>query len=416
MSTTTNGSRPGAPVLITDGKRMRSVWRPGDGDGDGTVHVIERNMTTLKGHPTWRIFIEDIPEPIARGENEPPRYVYLDDATTYVVWKSGQYTNAELKTYWPFDFDHQGNIKTGRPNRGRPAWVAGDVLQIAKGKLRGKNKLYEFSGAPEMMDYKPLRPTGKTKMELEVEAEFAARKAQNAGDVEGGERTLATPFKDASTNMTTPGGTPIENSGIIPPSPPTLRTARLEKVAGLRSSPPKYPPPSGPKKQWQTPGRPVPSQSIKDGVKARPISSSLSAGRSPEEVAWHMRSSHSPMARRQSSPLNPKATSKRKFGPFLLSSSSSPTEDSSSEPKRTKVDRSGSLPASPSQRLNGNQGGEHRSSSLPHELPVPVPDVDSESDDEEDEFLASEFSQGASRFTTNLVRHRTSSQAGARLG
>ncbi|KAF1969498.1 hypothetical protein BU23DRAFT_236150 [Bimuria novae-zelandiae CBS 107.79] len=357
MSTASFGSQSDVPAMISDGKRMRAVWRHKDGHGDSTQHVIDRVRTTLHGHPTWRIYVNDFVEPIVRGsEHEPPRYVYLDDKVCHAIWTSKQYNNEELRTYWPFDFDHQGNIKTGRPNRGRPAWTDGDVPEIAKGRLRGK-KTYEFSGEPDVTEYAPVRPKMKTRMELEVEAEWAARKAQNAGSVSCTEGTPAT-----ADNVTTPGGTPINDTHDPDRSPPTPRTARLEKVSNLRSSPPKYPPPPPMTK-------PKPKQSIKDAAKVKPIPSPYS-----------------------STPVTPP---KRKVGPFIDNSNPS---DSSGQ-KRTKLDeRSSSVPApvsptqiaaSPARIAYGNQGGE-RSSSLPAELP---PGVGRDELSEEEDFLAREYTQ-----------------------
>ena len=107
-------NQPETPAMVSDGRRMRAVWRPEHGNGDSIQHIIDRCKTTVGGHPTWKIFVGDIPEPIVRGGDEPPRYAYLDDRACYVIWKSKQYTNDEMKVFWPFDFDHQGNIKAGR--------------------------------------------------------------------------------------------------------------------------------------------------------------------------------------------------------------------------------------------------------------------------------------------------------------
>jgi hypothetical protein len=84
-----------------------------------------------------------------RGANEPPHYVYLDDRACYAIWISQQYTKHELKTFWPFDFDHAGRLRTRRLNRGRPAYLNDSYLKYARGTLRDKTKTYEFCGAPE---------------------------------------------------------------------------------------------------------------------------------------------------------------------------------------------------------------------------------------------------------------------------
>lgn len=204
------------PTMMSDGKRTRAVWRPGDGDGDTTQHIIERTKNTLHGHPTWKLFINDIPEPIVRGgPGEPPRYVYLDDASCYTVWKSKAYTNEELRAYYTFDFDHQGNIRAGRSNRGRPAWADSDECVIAKGALRGKNKWYEFSGEPDKTEYQPIRPFKKSQIQLQVEGERAVLAGQNVED-------------------------PIAKANDINRTPLTPREARLGKVSNLRLSPPYF--------------------------------------------------------------------------------------------------------------------------------------------------------------------------------
>ncbi|KAF2247851.1 hypothetical protein BU26DRAFT_321964 [Trematosphaeria pertusa] len=168
------GSQANTPEMISDGKRMRMLWQPGDGDGEAAPHLIERSTNTIKGHPTWKIFTSDIQLPIIRGSrDEPPHYIYLDDKACYLVYTSKLYSNDELRNFWPFDFDHQGNIKTGRKNRGRSAYLDDSETEFAKAPLRGKNKWYEFSGEPEVAEYKPVRPKKATKMEKIVAAELA---------------------------------------------------------------------------------------------------------------------------------------------------------------------------------------------------------------------------------------------------
>lgn len=164
--------------MISDGKRMRPVWKPGDGDGDSARHLVERSLGTLKGHPTWKVFDKEIFLPIIPGsEYEPPRYVYLDDKACYTIWRAQAYTKGELRDYWPFDFDHLGNIKTGRKNRGYPAYLGDSEMQYAQAPMRGK-KMYAFCGELEVTGYAPLRPKFKTKMEALVAQEFAQAKAR----------------------------------------------------------------------------------------------------------------------------------------------------------------------------------------------------------------------------------------------
>ncbi|CAN9084347.1 unnamed protein product [Alternaria alternata] len=140
---------PGSsPTMISDGKRMRVLWMNGHGDGDSTKSFIDRSKTTVRGHPTWKLFAGDVPSPIFRGRREPPKYVYLDDRACYAIYSSRFYDEKELKTFWPYGFDNLGNIKANRPNRGRPAYLDTACTKYAKGPLRGgKTEGYEFCGA-----------------------------------------------------------------------------------------------------------------------------------------------------------------------------------------------------------------------------------------------------------------------------
>jgi hypothetical protein len=139
--------------MISDGKRLRVLWQQEHGNGDYSSHLIERCISTVKGHPTWKLFCGFVPDPIVRDTNEPPHHVYLDDRACYAIWSSDQYVKQELRTFWPFDFDHVGKIKTGRPNRGRPAYLDDSCTEYAKGTLRDKKKLYLFSGSPDYVNY-----------------------------------------------------------------------------------------------------------------------------------------------------------------------------------------------------------------------------------------------------------------------
>jgi hypothetical protein len=139
-------------IMISDGKRMRLLWVEGDGDGNSSPHVVQRCQATMKGHPTWKIFCSDVPNPIVRGQDEPPYYVYLDDLACHTVWRSQLYTKSELRAFWPFDFDHVGKIKTGRPNRGRPAYKDDSLREYDTTILRNKGQVYVFRGAPDFED------------------------------------------------------------------------------------------------------------------------------------------------------------------------------------------------------------------------------------------------------------------------
>ncbi|KAL1598972.1 hypothetical protein SLS60_008117 [Paraconiothyrium brasiliense] len=388
-STTASGSEP---EMISDGKYMRAVWRPKHGDGDPVPHVVDRSKTTVRGHPTWKIFVDDIFQPIVRGNNqEPPRYVYLDDKACYAVWKSRQYTDAELKTYWAFDFDHQGNIKTGRPNRGRPAWTDSDVPQIAKGKLRGKGKWYEFSGERETTEYRPLRPATRTKMELLVEAEWAAQNGQHPDLASATEETPGTSRNDtAATNVTIPGGRSLANKDDRYSS--TAGAAQLDNVytsrSTSRSSLPEHPPPA----RLGTPERlitPPPKQksTLPFLVSSSPSTSCVS---SPDRKRAKQAERSSSLPAEMPLTVTGAIRKRRSSGPFIVSSSSPKSSPGSPEHKRVRLgERSSSGAAERAPRLanadlreeHGKEGAE-QISSLPAELPQLPSDVDSDSEDE----------------------------------
>lgn len=162
------------PELISDGKCMRMVWKPGDDDGDSSQHLVERSMTTVRGHPTWKIFTSDLSLPIIRGSTtEPPYYVYLDDMACHTIWSARVYTDDELSVFWPFDFDYSGHIKMGRKNRGRPAYLDETKTTYAKAPVRGRKKWLEFTGEPDTAAYVPLRQKTKTKVEKYIVKEPA---------------------------------------------------------------------------------------------------------------------------------------------------------------------------------------------------------------------------------------------------
>jgi hypothetical protein len=151
-------STPGhLPTMISDGKRLRILWQEGHGNGDSSGHLIERCRSTVKGHPTWKLFCGFVPNPIIRDQNEPPYFVYLDDRACYAIWISQQYNKHELWKMWPFDFDHLGKIKVARPNRGRPAYLDDSCTEYATGTMRDKKKIYVFSGCPDS-EFRAARP------------------------------------------------------------------------------------------------------------------------------------------------------------------------------------------------------------------------------------------------------------------
>jgi hypothetical protein len=87
--------------------------------------------------------------------------------------------------FWPFDFSNQGQIKQGRKNRGRVAYLDDSCAEIAKGPVRGKEKWYEFSGDPEVVAYYAIRPK-KGRMERQVAKELAKNGGLDTEDVSQG--------------------------------------------------------------------------------------------------------------------------------------------------------------------------------------------------------------------------------------
>ncbi|KAF2178383.1 hypothetical protein K469DRAFT_754666 [Zopfia rhizophila CBS 207.26] len=86
----------------------------------------------------WKVFTGDFPLPIERGsKTELLHYVYLDDKACFAVFSSEAYSHSEIRTYWPWDFNHQGHIKQGRKNRGRAVYNDDSCTEYAKAPLRG---------------------------------------------------------------------------------------------------------------------------------------------------------------------------------------------------------------------------------------------------------------------------------------
>lgn len=128
-----------------DGERLRDLWKPGDGPGDGDVDLVSDGYTRQGGHPTWKIFASDLPEGVQRTGHNPPIRVYLDDKTCYEVVTSGEFSGNLMGRSWPYDFTATGTVRVNRPNRGRPALLEnGEVATIRK--FRG---IYRFSGATD---------------------------------------------------------------------------------------------------------------------------------------------------------------------------------------------------------------------------------------------------------------------------
>lgn len=137
---------PPVRPMMWDGKVERAIWRPSDGNGDPNVELFEKSQYLRRGHPTWKLFAGDVPEDIIIGENEPPRYVYLDDKAAYAILNSSAYTNREKQLYWGMDYNNSGRVKRGRPNRGRPAYKDDNQVTFASVTQPGRSPDYVFTG------------------------------------------------------------------------------------------------------------------------------------------------------------------------------------------------------------------------------------------------------------------------------
>ncbi|CAN9083115.1 hypothetical protein CUC08_Gglean010238 [Alternaria sp. MG1] len=197
---------PGSsPTMISDGKRMRVLWVNGHGDGDSTKSFIDRSKTTVRGHPTWKLFAGDVPSPIFRGRREPPKYVYLDDRACYAIYSSKFYDEKELKTFWPYDFDNLGNIKASRPNRGRPAYLDTACTTYAKGPLRGgKTEGYEFCGAASSCG----EQTSQRRVKKEAERAHA-KEVEDSAKISLSGAIPVTPSPSTNERVIDPRGYPI---------------------------------------------------------------------------------------------------------------------------------------------------------------------------------------------------------------
>lgn len=58
-------------TMVSGGKRMRILWTDGDGSGDSNKAFITRSKTTVRGHPTWKMYMGKVPHPIIYGRREP---------------------------------------------------------------------------------------------------------------------------------------------------------------------------------------------------------------------------------------------------------------------------------------------------------------------------------------------------------
>ncbi|CAI6324927.1 unnamed protein product [Periconia digitata] len=256
-------TKSNGPILSSDGKRMRLVWHPKDGNGESAQHLIDRSMSTLKGHPSWKLYMEDIKLPIDRDNDDaPPRYVYLDDKACYTIWASKVYLPHELKEFWPFDFNFNGIVRSGRMNRGRPAWKDEAQKEYAKAPTRGKGNTYEFVGDLEVTPYEPLRATrqvSKTEQRLAKErAEKGEGDAnnENPSTPDTGRRPPVKVGKSVQRVLASQINKPGPNLPVTDEKDLYPRRANLDHSKHM---------------QWQTPKRALPESSLQLGIKPLPL-------------------------------------------------------------------------------------------------------------------------------------------------
>jgi hypothetical protein len=207
-------SAPGTvSTKISDGLRERVLWAEGHGDGEPSKTLIARCQNTVNGHPTWKMYCGEPTNGIVRGKNEPPRYVYLDDRACFNVWNAHAYTKEELTSFWSFDFDTAGNIRTKRPNRGSPAYLNDGCLEYAKGPMRGNKKGYEFSGQPAEA-HVPPRPVKVEAAKVDIKPTARISLSGALPPPPASPSLYVTPDRSASaspstTGTITPAGIPL---------------------------------------------------------------------------------------------------------------------------------------------------------------------------------------------------------------
>lgn len=152
MYSTTSIPRPReGRRIVFDGKTNREVWQEGDGYGDADALVFERSRGYRTGHPTWKLFMGEVANPIKAGTDEPPHRVYLDDKACHAIITSNFYSTGDLYKYWPYDFGQDGSLRINRPNRGRPAFTDDTQTEFAHVELSSmkRNHTYVFRGGSQ---------------------------------------------------------------------------------------------------------------------------------------------------------------------------------------------------------------------------------------------------------------------------
>ncbi|KAJ9632188.1 hypothetical protein H2203_000591 [Taxawa tesnikishii (nom. ined.)] len=147
------------------------IWRPGDPDGDP--------KSGFHGDPNagaipWRLFQHSIGK-IVKHENEPPKYVLLDDLAVYEVLQSQAFSKKDLSLFWHHDFGNMGYVRANRAHVGRAAIVSegeGEVVATEDGQGPGRvgwgkcgqsvksEKKYFFTGEKDGYDPILYPPVG----------------------------------------------------------------------------------------------------------------------------------------------------------------------------------------------------------------------------------------------------------------
>ena len=113
-------AKPSERSYYRDHKQVkREIWQPGDGDG---VYLAECYGSPVTGK-RYRFF--QSPIGLITRAAEPPKYVILDDLAVYEILQSSFYSRPQRAKFWSHDFGAaHGNVRTDRPNRGRPALLS----------------------------------------------------------------------------------------------------------------------------------------------------------------------------------------------------------------------------------------------------------------------------------------------------
>ncbi|KAK7533786.1 uncharacterized protein J3D65DRAFT_660220 [Phyllosticta citribraziliensis] len=148
-------------------KTERPVWQPGDGHGDPNPAVIEASKNKGAGHPTWKLFMGEVPAGVKADDlaKHVPRFCYLDDKAVWAVSKVPDLPKHDRCRFWPWDFTNGGgNISTCRRNRGRPAYnIKKKLASIPRSK--GKPRYWFCGSGPLKAPIPESEPAVKEEVE-----------------------------------------------------------------------------------------------------------------------------------------------------------------------------------------------------------------------------------------------------------